>query len=389
MSDQSVRQAIETIRNRIDALGVAEPVIARQGGTNANRIYIQLPGVDDPARVKDIIKTTAQLQFRIVEAQGQTAEEARAAAPNPSLVDVLPADARDQFGRVTGRTYYAVQKEVPVTGTDLKTARVQKGRLGEPVVGFSMTPEGAEKFGTLTGNNINRQLAIVLDDRIQSAPNINSQIKSDGIIEGSFSQQEAADLSLILRSGSLPASLTTLEERTVGPSLGLDSIRAGVTAAVAGFIAVLLIMLIYYKGAGINAAIALTMNLIILLGMMSYFGASLTLPGIAGIILTLAMAVDSNVLIFERIREELADGKSVRASIDQGFALALSTIIDANVTTMIAALFLFQFGSGPVRGFAVTLLIGLSASLFTALFVSRVIFDLMYNRGKRPESISI
>ena len=389
LEDQSVRQAIETIRNRIDALGVTEPIIARQGGLDADRIVIQLPGVDDPARVKDIIKTTAQLQFRIVEGQGGTPEEARAAAPNPNQVQILPGDARDEFGRVVGRRYYAVQNQVPVTGSDLKTARVTKGQLGEPVVSFSMTPEGSQKFGDLTGNNINRQLAIVLDDKIQSAPVINSQITSDGIIEGSFSQQEAADLALILRSGSLPASLTTLEERTVGPSLGLDSIRAGVSAAIAGFLAVIVVMLIYYKGAGINAAVALTMNLIILLGMMSYFGATLTLPGIAGIILTIAMAVDSNVLIFERIREELADGKSVRASIDQGFSLALSTIIDANVTTMIAALFLFQFGSGPVRGFAVTLLIGLGASMFTALFVSRVIFDLMYNRGKRPESISI
>ncbi|MDX1583242.1 MAG: protein translocase subunit SecD, partial [Thermoanaerobaculia bacterium] len=199
----------------------------------------------------------------------------------------------------------------------------------------------------------------------------------------------AADLALILRSGSLPASLTTLEERTVGPSLGHDSIRAGVTAAIAGFLAVLVVMLVYYKGAGINAAVALTLNLIILLGMMAYFQATLTLPGIAGIILTIAMAVDSNVLIFERIREELAEGKSIRASIDQGFSLAFGTIIDTNLTTMIAALFLFQFGSGPVRGFAVTLLIGLGASMFTAFFVSRVIFDLIYSRGKRPEHISI
>jgi preprotein translocase subunit SecD len=389
LEDQTVRQAIETIRNRVDALGVTEPIIARQGGAQADRIEIQLPGVDDPARVKEIIRTTAQLQFRIVEGQGGTQQDAMRGVTNPAQVEVFPGDARDNFGRVIGRQYYALNRAVPVTGTDLKTARVQKGQLGEPVIGFSMTPEGGRKFGDLTGQNVGRQLAILLDGKVQSAPNINSRITTDGVIEGRFSHQEAADLALILRSGSLPASLTTLEERTVGPSLGLDSIRSGVAASLAGLVLIMVIMLIYYKGAGINAVVALVLNLVILLGMMAYFGATLTLPGIAGIILTIAMAVDSNVLIFERIREELSEGKSIRASIDQGFSRAFGTIIDTNLTTMIAALFLFQFGSGPVRGFAVTLLIGLGASMFTAFFVSRVIFDLIYNTGKRPERISI
>ncbi|MBW3565341.1 MAG: protein translocase subunit SecD [Acidobacteria bacterium] len=394
MESQTVRQAIETIRNRIDELGVTEPIIARQGGLEGRRIVIQLPGVDDPARVKDIIKTTAQLQFRIVEGGPAPTEEDALASLPPTLsrneVVVLPGDRVNVFGEVQGREYWLLQRQVTVTGADLKTARVQRGQLGEPIVAFSMTAEGSGKFGDLTGANINRRMAIVLDDKVQSAPTINSQITSDGIIEGRFSEQEALDLALVLRSGALPASLTTLEERTVGPTLGLDSIRAGVTAAMIGFVVVVLLMLVYYKLAGVNAAVALTLNLVILLGLMAYFGATLTLPGIAGIILTIAMAVDSNVLVFERIREELDAGKSIRAAIDEGFRLAFGTIIDTNLTTMIAALFLFQFGSGPVRGFAVTLMIGLGASIFTAFFVSRVIFDLIYNRpGTRPTAISI
>lgn len=394
LEDQTVSQAIETIRNRIDSLGVTEPVIAREGGLRGDRIVIQLPGVDDPARVKHIIKTTAQLQFRIVEGTPAPDKATVIKSLPPGVtqndVQILPGESHDDFGRVTGQEYYALQKSVPVTGRDLKTARVQKGRLGEPIIGFSLTPEGAKKFGALTGSNVGRQLAIVLDNKVKSAPKINSRIDDQGIIEGSFTQQSASDLALVLRSGSLPASLTTLEERTVGPSLGLDSIKAGVTGSVLGFLAMVTAVLFYYKGAGVNATVALLLNLILVLGAMAYFHATLTLPGIAGIILTLAMAIDSNVLVFERIREELRNGKSVRASIDQGFSLAFGTIIDSNATTMIAALFLFQFGSGPVRGFAVTLLIGLSASLFTAFFVSRVIFDWFYNRGgQRPTHVSI
>jgi preprotein translocase subunit SecD len=393
IQEQTVLQAIETIRNRIDALGVTEPIIARQGGLRGNRIVIQLPGVDDPMRVKEIIRTTAQLQFRMMEGTAAADPQTALNSVPPALrseVDVLPADAQDAFGRVTGREYLAVLKTVPLTGRDLKTARVVKGQLGEPIIEFSLTPEGGQKFGTLTANNVGKRLAIVLDNKIQSAPVIKSRIDDQGIIEGSFTPQEANDLALVLRSGSLPASLTTLEERTVGPSLGRDSIFDGITASVIGFALVILSVVLYYRGAGINAVVALVLNLLILLGMMSYFGATLTLPGIAGIILTLAMAIDSNVLVFERIREELRAGKSVRAAIDSGFSLAFGTVIDTHLTTMIAALFLFQFGSGPVKGFAVTLLIGLSASVFTAFFVSRVIFDMVYGRaGARPQTISI
>ena len=392
LENDTVDQAMETIRNRVDSLGVAEPDIRRQGGAEGDRIVLQLPGVDDPERVKDIIRTTAQLQFRIVEGtSGPDAQSVLAALPADlqQEVDVLPAPRTDEFGRTVGTQYMAVRKTVPVTGRDLKTARVTQGQLGEPVISFSLTTDGARKFGELTAANINRQLAIVLDNRIQSAPNIESRIDDQGQISGSFTPDEARDLALVLRSGALPASLTTLEERTVGPSLGRDSIVDGVTASLIGFVLVMIFVVVYYKGAGVNAVVALLMNLLIVLGMMSYFGAKLTLPGIAGLILTLAMAIDSNVLVFERIREELRAGKSVRAAIDQGFTLAFGTIIDTHLTTVIAALFLFQFGSGPVKGFAVTLLIGLAASIFTAFFVSRVMFDFVYGRGERPKAISI
>jgi preprotein translocase subunit SecD len=385
----TVDQAKEAIDRRVNALGVTEPIIVPEGD---DRINIQLPGVDDPARVKDIIKTTAQLQFRIVEGGSAPAAEGvfnSLPAGMRDQVDILPIDREDEMGRVTGTEFIAVRKEVPVSGRDLKNARVQKGRVGEPVIGFSLTPEGAPKFGNLTGNNVNRRLAIVLDNKVVSAPNINSRIDSEGVIEGSFTQQQAADLALVLRSGSLPASLTTLEERTVGPSLGRDSIRQGFTASAIGFVLLVLAIIAYYKGAGVNAVLALLLNLIILLGMMAFIGAKLTLPGIAGIILTLGMAVDSNVLVFERIREEMREGKTARASIEQGFTRAFATIIDTHLTTIISALFLFQFGTGPIKGFAVTLLIGLAASVFTAFFVSRMIFDIVYRTTDRTKELSI
>lgn len=385
----TITHTVETIDNRVNALGVTEPYIAPESD---NRIVIQLPGVDDPARVKDIIKTTAQLQFRLVVGDAAP-DPAGALATVPANlkteVDVLPSTREDALGRATGVEYYAVLKTVPVTGTDLKNARPQKGQMGQPVVGFSFTPDGGRKFGELTGANKGRLLAIVLDNRIVSAPRIDERIENEGIIRGNFTTQQVADLSLILRSGSLPASLTTLEERTVGPSLGRDSIRQGILASLIGFIALVLSVLVYYKGAGINAVLALLLNLVILLGMMAIFHATLTLPGIAGIILTLGMAIDSNVLVFERIREELRDGKTVRAAIENGFSRAFGTIIDTHMTTIISALFLFQFGTGPIKGFAVTLLIGLFASVFTAFFVSRVIFDVMYKSQDRPTEISI
>jgi len=385
----TIDHAVETIRNRIDALGVTEPLIAPESG---NRIVIQLPGIDDPGRVKDIIKTTAVLQFRMVEGNPGPDVKSALDSVGPNIkneVDVLPGTREDELGRAAGVEYYAVRKTIPVTGTDLKNARVQKGRLGEPNVGFSLTPDGGRKFADLTGANVGRRLAIVLDNKVVSAPRINNRIEDQGVIEGTFTTQQAADLALVLRSGSLPASLTTMEERTVGPSLGKDSIHSGVRASVIGFVALILAVLFYYHGAGINAVLALLLNLVIILGMMAIFKATLTLPGIAGIILTLGMAIDSNVLVFERIREELRDGKTVRAAIENGFSRAFGTIIDTHMTTIISALFLFQFGTGPIKGFAVTLLIGLFASVFTAFFVSRVIFDFWYKPQDRPQTISI
>jgi preprotein translocase subunit SecD len=382
-------QTVEAIDRRVNALGVSEPIIAPQG---TDRIVIQLPGVDDPARVKDIIKTTAQLQFRLVEgSQAPTAQAVYDSLPPAARadVDILQGSREDEMGRVVGTEYYAVRKQVPVSGRDLKNARVQKGRVGEPVIGFTLTPDGAPKFGQLTGTNVGKFLAIVLDNKVVSAPKINSKIEDQGVIEGTFTQQQAADLALVLRSGSLPASLTTLEERTVGPSLGRDSIRQGVTASVIGFVLLVAAIILYYRGAGVNAVLALLLNLVILLGMMAYFKANLTLPGIAGIVLTLGMAVDTNVLVFERIREEMREGKAARAAIDQGFSRAFATIIDTHLTTIISALFLFQFGTGPIKGFAVTLLIGLGASVFTAFFVSRMIFDIVYKPTDRPREISI
>jgi preprotein translocase subunit SecD len=281
-----------------------------------------------------------------------------------------------------------VDKRRDVTGRDLKTARPGLGQFNDPIVEFSLTPEGAQKFGALTGANTGQGLAIVLDNRVVSAPVIRSRITDNGIIEGNFTQQEVQDLSTVLRSGALPASLTYLEERTVGPSLGRDSIESGLLAGLIGTALVVLYMLVIYNLSGVNAVIALALNILLLFGGLAAFGANLTLPGIAGILLTIGMAVDANVLVFERIREELHAGRTVRSAVDLGFEKALSSIIDSNVTTLVAALFLFQFGTGPIRGFAVTLTIGLLASMFTAVFVSRWMFDFVLSR-RQVQRLSI
>jgi preprotein translocase subunit SecD len=392
---QAVSQALETIRNRVDQFGVSEPSISQQGA-GGNRIVVQLPGVDDPQRVKDIIGKVAFLEFRLVDfPQGGGGAPARdVVLANyggrlPDHLEILPGEVRDRQGRSIGETYYAVEKRRVVTGRDLKTARPSLGQFNQPIVSFTLTHEGGKLFGQATGANVGKGLAIVLDGVVRSAPRINSRITDQGIIEGSFTQREVEDLSTVLRSGALPAGITYLEERTVGPSLGQDAIEQGIKAGIGAAVLVVLTMLVYYKGAGINAIVGLVLNMVLIFGALAYFGATLTLPGIAGIVLTLGMAVDANVLVFERIKEELRAGKAVRSAVEAGFDKALSSVIDGNLTTLIAALFLFQFGTGPVRGFAVTLSIGIMGTLFTAIFASRWFFDLLLSRRERVESLSI
>jgi len=389
--DQAVRKGLETINNRVDQFGVAEPLIQRQG-IEGDRILIQLPGVDDPERVKKIIKSTAFLEFKEVM-QGPAPDRpsllAGFAGLPPADGEVVSGNRTGFSGEVLGRSYYLVKKSSIITGRELRSARRSQDEYGMPIVQFDLVPSAADKFGEYTSSHIGVPMAIVLDGNVMSAPTIRARITDSGIIEGNFSIEEAEDLALILRAGALPASIIYLEERTVGPSLGHDSIVRGVRAAVSGLVAVMIFMLIYYRLSGLNANAALTINLIILMGAMAYFGATLTLPGIAGVILTIGMAVDANVLIFERIREELRVGKTVRSAIETGFSRAFGTILDANLTTLIAALFLFQFGTGPVKGFAVTLSIGIFASVFTAVFVSRTIYMITLAGRDRVQTLSI
>jgi preprotein translocase subunit SecD len=390
----AVNQAVQTISNRINEFGVSEPVI--QPTATGHRIVLQLPGVTDFERVRRLIKSTAFLEFRLVRfpkgGGGVSSKEAILANYNghlPDDVEILEGDVRDrQTGGVTGKQYYAVEKRRTVTGRDLSNARPSPGQFGQPVVEFTLKPQGAEAFGELTGKNVGSGLAVVLDGRVVTAPVINSQIRDRGEIEGGFTEQSAQDLATTLRSGALPASITYLEERTVGPSLGRDSIQDGLRAGVLGTALVVLTMLLYYHLSGVNAVLALVLNVLILFGGMGAFHSTLTLPGIAGVILTIGMAVDANVLVFERIREEMRAGRTVRSSIDHGFDRAFTSIIDTHVTTLISALFLFQFGTGPIKGFAVTLTIGLIASLFTSVFVSRWMFDLVLSR-RRVQKLSI
>jgi preprotein translocase subunit SecD len=392
--DGAVHQAVETIRNRIDAFGVTEPTIQEAGN---QRIIVQLPGVDDPERVRRLIKNTAFLEFRITTypergGNGVAREEilSHYNGKIPDDVDLVESSSVRQTadGAPLAKTYYAVEKRSVVTGRDLSTARPSQGKFGGPVVSFSMKPDGARMFGQLTGANVHRGLAILLDGKVVSAPVINERISDSGVIEGNFTEKEVEDLSTVLRSGSLPASITYLEERTVGPSLGRDSVESGLRAGILGTSLVIVVMLLVYNLAGVNAIAALVLNVLMLFGGMGLFHSTLTLPGIAGVILTIGMAVDANVLVFERIREELRAGRTVRAAIDLGFDRAFTSIIDTHVTTLVSAMFLFQFGTGPIKGFAVTLTIGLLASLFTSVFVSRWIFDLVLSR-RRVQNLSI
>ena len=392
LKQRAVSQAIETIRNRIDQLGVSEPVI-QEHGLGQYQILVQLPGVDDPARVKEIMQSTAMLEIR--QALGGPYPSEQAALQEHG--GVLPPDAvlmkgksiGDRNSDTSGETWYLVSRVSAVTGRDLRTADPGRDENGQSDVRFTLTGEGGRRFYAFTSAHVGDDLAVILDNKVQEKAVIKEPIHDTGVINGRFSEQEAKDLAMILRSGALPAGIKYLEERTVGPSLGTDSIRAGVRAAVVGMLAVLIFMLVYYHGAGINADVALILNLIILLGFLGFSGATLTLPGIAGVILTVGMGVDSNVLIFERIREELHNGKTPPSAVDQGFSHAWITIVDTHVTTIVSAFILFIFGTGPVRGFAVTLTFGLLANLFTAVFVSRVIFDYVLSRKQRGEALSI
>jgi preprotein translocase subunit SecD len=390
LKNRAVAQAIETIRNRIDSLGVSEPVI-QEHGLGQYQILVQLPGVDDPARVKDIMQSTAMLEIKQAIAgpyssQQQALQENNGVLPPDTVL--LPGSARAS-GENGAETWYVVSRASAISGRDLRDAQPSRDQNGQPAVSFSLTGEGGRKFYSFTSAHVKDRLAVVLDNKVQSVASIEEPIRDQGIIHGRFTEQEVRDQSMVLRSGALPASIKYLEERTVGPSLGADSIRSGVRAAIIGMLAVLIFMLIYYRGAGINADLALILNLIILLGFMGYFGAVLTLPGIAGVILTVGMGVDSNVLIFERIREELRNGKTPPSAVEQGFSHAWITIVDTHVTTIVSAAILFIFGTGPVRGFATTLVFGLAANLFTAVFVSRAIFDWVLSRKQRGEALSI
>jgi preprotein translocase subunit SecD len=395
IKNRAVAQAIETIRNRIDQLGVSEPVI-QEHSLGTYQILVQLPGVDDPARVKEVMQSTAMLEIRQALDNGRTyGSEQEALAAHGGI---LPSDAVVIKGKSIGsRTassenpdvYYVISRVSAVSGRDLRSAEAGREDSGRPDVIFTLTRDGGDRFWNFTSAHVGDFLAVVLDGKVQEVANIKEGIRDTGRITGSFTDQQTKDLSMVLRSGALPASIKYLEERTVGPSLGADSVRQGVRAAIVGMMAVMIFMLIYYRFAGINADLALVLNLLILLGFLGFSGATLTLPGIAGLILTVGMGVDSNVLIFERIREELRAGKTPPSAVEQGFGHAWVTIVDTHVTTIVSAAILFLFGTGPVKGFAVTLTFGLLANLFTAVFVSRTIFESILNRHQRGEALSI
>jgi len=382
IKDYAVRQALETLRNRVDQFGVSEPTLQRQG---ENRILIQLPGVKDPQRAIALLGKTARLDFKMV---AEDVDPQQAVKGNlPPGTQLLYERRVDRQTGATTELPIVVQEKTVMTGDLLADAQVRiDTRFNEPYVAIDFNALGAKRFDQITAANVGKRMAIVLDDTVYSAPVIRERISGGSAqISGSFSEQEATDLAIVLRAGSLPAPVNILEDRTVGPSLGRDSINQGLLSVTIGGLLVILAMTIYYRLSGIVANTALVLNIFFIMAILSLFKATLTLPGIAGIVLTIGMAVDANVLIFERIREELRLGKTARAALDAGFSKALSSIVDSNVTTLIAALVLFQFGTGPVKGFAVTLSIGIVSSMFTAIFVSRLIFDyfLVHRQVKR------
>lgn len=362
-------RAIEVLRNRVDALGVNEPLITREG---QKWVVVQLPGIQDPQRAVNIIGQTALLEFKIVDDR-HSLTDMMDAAGNTSAA-LVPEGVEILSGREN--ELFVIEAKQLMTGANLVDAKVTMDGYGRPIVSFKMDGEGGKRFSGITGSNINRRLAIILDNRVYSAPVIKSRIPGgSGIIEGQFSLQEAKDLALVLRAGALPAPVRIINKYVVGPTLGRDSIEKGKLSWIVGIIIVLLFMVVYYRTSGIVADIALVLNFLFLMALLAVLQATLTMPGIAAIILTMGMSVDANVLIFERIREELASGKTVRAAIDAGYAKAMWTIVDANVTTLITAFVLYQFGTGAIKGFGVTLLLGVSISMFTALVITKLIFD--------------
>jgi preprotein translocase subunit SecD len=393
--ETTLTQAVETIRRRIDALGLTEPIVALHG-RGENEILVQLPGEGDPTRAKAVIQAGGQLELRLVREGGPWTSEVEALG---SFGGVLPPGTELVRGRAESRdasqagaeVWYLLDRLPVVTGRDLRSATpAPDGTIpGRYRVNFSISTEAARRFGPFTEQNIGKLLAIVLDRRVYSAPSIRGRIDDSGTIEGQFTQEQSRDLALVLRSGALPASIKYLEERTIGPSLGADSVRRGSWASVVSLILTMAFMVVYYRLSGVNAAVALTLNLLILLALLAYFGAVLTLPGIAGVILTVGMGVDANVLVFERIREELRAGKAKSAAVEAGFDRAFLTILDTHVTTVVSCVFLFLFGTGPVQGFAVSLVIGLVANMFTAIYVSRAIFQWHLARQPREEALSI
>jgi preprotein translocase subunit SecD len=389
---RTLNTSIDTIRERIDKLGVTEPTIQKYG-LGENEILVELPGISNVSEVEDVIQSTAKLSIHAVVG-GPYGTDADALTANNG---VIPPDAMLLHGVGSAGMpdqVWLLKRVSEVEGTDFRDAQPSTDQNGRPNIHFNLTTEAGDRFYKYTSTHSKTSatpgsMAIVLDNKVREVAAIDGAIRDSGEITGGFTKQQASDLSLMLRTGAMPASVSYLETRTVGPSLGASSIRQGVIAAIAGMLAVMIFMLVYYRGAGINADIALILNLVILLGFMGYAGATLTLPGIAGVILTIGMGVDSNVLIFERIREELRNGKSTAVAVQQGFAHAWTTIFDTHVTTIVSAAILFLFGSGPVQGFAVTLVFGLLANLFTAVYVSRVIFEAVLHRKERGTPLSI
>ena len=391
LDQRTVQQAISTITDRVNALGVTEPQIA-QYGLGANQILVELPGVSDMNEVKNMIKSTARLEIHAVVGDGQSFPSEQAALASvggtlPPDEEILPSE-----GELAGGSggYYILQRVAVVAGSEFRSAMPGNNpNTGQRNVNFTLTDSAGDKFWDFTSANVGKYMAVVMGGTVREVAVIKEPIRDSGVIEGSFSPAEVDALSKLLRSGSLPASLNYIQETTVGATLGADSIREGVTAAIVGMVLVWGFMLFYYKGSGVNADLALFLNLVILLAFMGFSRSTLTLPGIAGVILTIGMGVDSNVLVFERIREEIRTGKAASAAVDQGFKHAWTTIFDTHVTTMVSAAFLFIFGTGPVRGFATTLVFGLAANLFTSVYVSRVIFEAHLNRLKPGEMVSI